>query len=350
MIYTLTVNPAIDYVISLDEFNIGTINRTKSEALFAGGKGINVSTVLNNLGNENTALGFVAGPTGDMLEKMLKDNGIRADFTHVSEGNTRINVKMHAGRETEINGAGPVISARAIADLYGKIEQINASDTLIMSGNIPNCLTGACYAGICEELRGMGINLNGVSFYSDICALIREKTKDGKLGDIAIVIDATGKALMDCLKYHPFLIKPNLAELEEIFGVAIDSPGEALTYAKRLWEMGAVNVMVSMASKGAVLADWYGDSHICKAPEGNVVNSVGAGDTAVAAFISEYIRLSNPSVSGLPEINITGDNTNSTSQPVNYDQILKYSVAAGSATAFKTGLATAEDISRCLQA
>jgi len=304
MIYTLTVNPAIDYVIGLDGFAEGKINRTKSENIYAGGKGINVSTVLKNLGINSIALGFVAGPTGNMLESMIADKGLSSRFIHARNGMTRINVKMNAGIETEINGSGPLIGTDDIEKLYSELDELNRGDNLIMSGSIPGCIEGNLYSKICERLSGKGIIL---------------------------VVDATKSLLMETLKYSPFLVKPNNHELGEMFGVTIETFEDAIKYAGELRKLGAVNVMVSMASMGAVLVDEYGETHICQAPTGTVVNSVGAGDTTVAAFIAKCTEQKKDDKCR-----------------VDYNSVLKYAVAAGSATAFKSGLAGREDIERLM--
>ena len=298
MIYTLTVNPAIDYVIAIDSFVEGQINKTKAADIYAGGKGINVSQVLREFDVENVALGFTAGPTGEMLESMLTSGGVDTSLIHVSGGATRINVKINAGVETEINGQGPDITAEDISKLYDRLGTLSAKDMLIMSGSVPKCV--------------------GDDLYADLCKFALDKgTKT--------VVDATKNLLTATLNYHPFLIKPNHHELGEMFGVDIDTYDDAIEYAARLKEAGAINVMVSMGAKGAVLLDEYGKSHICEAPAGKVVNSVGAGDTTVAAFVAEYLR-------------------QTTDAKVDYEAILHFAVKAGSATAFKSGLITKGDI------
>lgn len=295
MIYTLTLNPAIDYVIGVDRFEPRIINRTSYENIYAGGKGLNVSTVLNNLGVDNIALGFIAGPTGDMLDAMTKSSGIKSNFARCKNGNTRINVKMKSGtEETEINGLGPQLMNEDVDSLMNQISQLTKEDMLIISGSAPK----------------------GIS-YIDICELVSRKGAE-------IVLDISGQALLDCLKYKPLLVKPNNIELAEMLGEPIESVDDVIKKAKKLQELGAQNVMVSMAGDGAVLIDANGKAHVCAAPKGIVINSVGAGDTTVAAFIARYLE--NDS----------------------YEDILKYAVSAGSATAFKSGLATKEDIEKIM--
>lgn len=296
MIYTLTLNPAIDYVIGVVGFDTGIINRTSYENIYAGGKGLNVSTVLNNHGVDNIALGFIAGPTGDMLEVMAKADGIRTDFIRCKQGNTRINVKMKSGiEETEINGQGPKLTTGDIDALINQLSQLTKEDILVISGSAPK----------------------GIS-YVDICELVSKKGTQ-------IVIDISGQALLDCLRYKPLLVKPNNIELADMLGESIGSADDIVKNAKKLKELGAQNVMVSMAGDGAILVDTEGVVHICEAPKGTVINSVGAGDTTVAAFIARYLK--NDS----------------------YEDILKYAVSAGSATAFKSGLATKDDIEKIMR-
>ena len=310
MIYTLTLNPALDYVISVDNFTEGTINRTKHEHIFAGGKGINVSTVLNNLGMQNVALGLIAGSTGDMLDNILKSEGYATDFINVDQGMTRINVKLHSysgisdskngSTETEINGQGPDVSDEEVGRLFARLKQLTAGDVLIMSGSIPKCMSD--------------------TIYQDICELLYSKK-------VLLVIDAVKDILVKCLKYNPLLVKPNHKELGEIFGVDIESFDDAIKYASKLKNQGARNVMVSMASKGAVLIDEYGNTYKAVAPKGSVVNSVCAGDTAVGAFVHEYIC-----------------QVEQNEGKIDYKKILQYAVCAGSATAFTEGIASKLEI------
>lgn len=284
MIHTLTLNPAIDYYISVDNLNIGTVNRINSEQIRFGGKGINVSLVLKEFDIPSTALGFIGGFTGDALENNLKQRGIDCDFVKVA-GNTRINVKLN---DTDLNAAGPDISDKDLNNLYGKIDGIKKDDFLVLSGSVPKALPQSIYETILERLKNKGIEF---------------------------VVDAEKDLLLNTLKYKPFLIKPNHHELSEIFGVEINDFDTALTYAKKLQSMGAQNVMVTLGNLGAVSVCKNGESYTQAAPKGEVISAVGAGDSAVAAFLAEYLK--------------SGD----------YKNCLKLSVAAGSATAFSNGLA-----------
>lgn len=289
MIYTLTLNPAVDYYITVDGFKPGVVNRTTGEKINFGGKGINVSIVLKELGFHSTCLGFVGGFTGEALENHLKQNGIDCDFIRVS-GNTRINVKLN---DTDINSAGPNITDGELQQLYKKLDNIKNGDFLVLSGSVPKSLPQNIYETILEHLKDQGIEF---------------------------VVDAEKDLLLNTLKYKPFLIKPNHHELGQIFGVEIENFDTALTYAKKLQEMGAQNVMVTLGSKGAVLVCKNGETYTQAAPKGKVISAVGAGDSAIAAFLSEYFNGGN------------------------YNDCLKYAVAAGSATAFSRGLATKNDI------
>ncbi|MBR5071229.1 MAG: 1-phosphofructokinase [Oscillospiraceae bacterium] len=288
MIYTVTFNPAIDYVVHLDRLKPGDINRNVSEEFQFGGKGINVSNVLRNLGFETVALGFVAGFIGEGFEKGLAEMGLRTDLIHVKEGMTRINVKVKAEEETEINGIGPVITEEDMEELYGKLDAIGPDDVLVLSGSIPKCLAGDTYERIMARLDGRGIR---------------------------IAVDATKDLLVNVLKYHPFLIKPNNHELGEIFGKVLKTDEEIAECAGKLQEMGGRNILVSMAGDGALLLDENGETHRIGCPKGKVVNSVGAGDSMVAGFLAGWLG--------------TGD----------YGYALKLGTAAGSATAFSIGLA-----------
>lgn len=289
MIYTVTFNPALDYVIKVEDFQTGTINRVYQESIFFGGKGINVSVVLKELGLTSVALGFTAGFTGEAIEKGVEAQGIDTDFIHLPEGMSRINVKMKSQNETEINGQGPNISKEAIEALFAKLEGLKDGDILILAGSIPNTLPEDIYEQIMARLLGRGIN---------------------------IVVDATKDLLLNVLKYHPFLIKPNNHELGEMFGVVLNTDDEIVTYAKKLQEKGARNVLISMAGDGAILVTEGGQMHKMGVPKGTVVNSVGAGDSMVAGFTAGYMT--------------TGD----------YSHALKLGTACGSATAFSEGLAT----------
>lgn len=289
MIYTLTLNPAVDYYITVDNFKSGVVNRTKGERIAFGGKGINVSIVAKELGLKSTCMGFVGGFTGEALENHLKQKGIDCDFVKV-QGTTRINVKLN---DTDINAAGPDISESDLQHLYKKLDNIKNGDFLVLSGSVPKTLPQDIYEIILERLKDKGIDF---------------------------IVDAEKDLLLNTLKYKPFLIKPNHHELGQIFGVEISDFDTALTYAKKLVDMGAKNVMVTLGEKGAVLACKNGEAYTQTAPKGNVVSAVGAGDSAIAAFLEQYLK------------------------DENYENCLKYAVAAGSATAFSAGLATKNDI------
>lgn len=291
MIYTLTFNPAVDYYITVDDFKPGVVNRTKGEKINFGGKGINVSIVLKELGFHSTSLGFIGGFTGEALENHLIKSGINCDFVKV-KGNTRINVKLN---DTDINSAGPDISDTELQQLYKKLDNLKNDDFLVLSGSVPKSLPQDVYKTILERLEGKGINF---------------------------VVDAEKDLLLGVLKYKPFLVKPNHHELGDMFDVEINSFEQALVYAEKLHIMGAKNVMVSMGEKGAVLIDENGNAYTQKAPSGKVISTVGAGDSAVAAFLAQYLN--------------DGD----------YEKCLKYAVAAGSATAFSDGLANKEEINK----
>lgn len=293
MIYTVTFNPALDYVVHMDTFALGEVNRTSAEALYYGGKGINVSTVLTNLGVPNIALGFIAGFTGKAIEDGLRAQGIQTDFIQLKNGFSRINVKIKSGSETEINGQGPKIENADLEQLFIKTSLFRADDILVLAGSIPKTLPADIYEDLLARLEGKGIRY---------------------------VVDATGDLLVNVLKYKPFLIKPNNKELGEIFGKSLETEEQLVLYAKKLQEMGARNVLVSRAKDGALLA--AEDGHIYKmgnAP-GRVRNSVGAGDSMVAGFLAGWLD------TGL------------------YDYALRLGSAAGNATAFSQGIAEKEEI------
>ena len=294
MIYTLTLNPAVDYYITVDGFKPGVVNRTKGEKINFGGKGINVSIVLKELGFHSTCLGFVGGFTGEALENHLKSIGIDCDFVKI-DGNTRINVKLG---DTDINSSGPDISDDELQRLYEKLDNFKNGDFLVLSGSVPKSMPQNTYEVILKRLNDKGINF---------------------------IIDAEKDLLLNTLKYNPFLIKPNHHELGDIFCVEIGDFDSALFYAKKLQEKGAKNVMVSMGETGAVLIDQNGESHTRNAPQGDVVSAVGSGDSAVAAFLAEYLSSGN------------------------YEDCLKLAVAAGSATAFSNGLANKNIIEKILK-
>lgn len=292
MIYTVTFNPAIDYVVRVADFKEGTVNRCESEEMFFGGKGINVSAVLSELGVESVALGFIAGFTGDAIEQGVNAMGIRTDFIKLASGNSRINLKLKSEKETEINAQGPAIESDALDKLFEKLDKLHEGDVLILAGSIPKGMPHNIYERILKLQSGKGV-----------------KT----------VVDASGALLMNVLKYKPFLVKPNNFELEEMFGVTLGGIEDIELYAGKLREMGAKNVLVSMAGDGALLLDENGSVHICGAHKGKVLNSVGAGDSMVAGFVAGSMG---------------GD----------YEYALRLGTAAGGATAFSDGLATKEKI------
>lgn len=293
MIYTVTFNPALDYVVWLDSLLPGRINRARREAVQYGGKGINVSTVLHNLGVDNVALGFLAGFTGRALEEGLREAGLRTDFIWLPQGLTRINVKVKGRDETEINGQGPAIGRRELLALQDKLDRLASGDFLILSGSVPDALSQDAYEQILARLEDRGIQF---------------------------VVDAAGPLLRSTLPYHPFLIKPNRLELEELLGERLED-GDALHRgAARLRELGARNVLVSLAEKGSLLLDEAGGCRQLPALRGTVRNSVGAGDAMVAGFLAGWLE--------------SGD----------YGYAQRLGTAAGSATAFTDGLATGKEI------
>lgn len=299
MIYTVTFNPAIDYVLHVGgALQTGTINRTTAEDFQFGGKGINVSGVLKTLGMESVALGFAAGFTGQALEQGLQKQGLRTDLIHVETGMTRINVKVKGEEETEINGMGPEITEADMTVLYKKLDRLQPGDTLVLSGSIPGCLAQDTYERILARLQE---------------------------NNLRTVVDATGQLLVNVLKYRPFLIKPNNHELGEIFGTVPVTDAEILDCCGKLQAMGGRNILVSLAGDGALLLDETGQSHRIACPKGQVVNSVGAGDSMVAGFLAGWLR--------------TGD----------YGYALKLGTAAGSATAFSLALADRTHIETLLQ-
>ncbi len=293
MIYTLTLNPAVDYTVFIKTLECGSILRSDSEAVTFGGKGINVSLVLKELGVSSTATGFVGGFTGDAIAKGIACEYIKSDFVELESGISRINVKIRAGEETDINGSGPEIFEADIERLFQKLECLKNGDILVLAGSVPTSLPNDIY----EKIMGSLANKS-----------------------ISFVVDAQKELLLNTLKYKPFLIKPNHQELGELFGVEINTPQTALEYAKRLQRAGAVNVLVSMGSQGAVLLDEKGREHYEKAVNGVAVNTVGAGDSMVAGFLAGYLK--------------SGD----------YSYALRLGNASGAATAFSEGLATKEEI------
>lgn len=293
MIYTVTFNPSLDYVVQTDSLKPGHVNRTSEEHIYPGGKGNNVSVILSNLGHKSKTLGFKAGFTGEQMEQMLESFGCCTDFISLEEGLTRINVKIKAEEETEINGQGPVITEEAIKTLFRKLDALESKDVLVLAGSIPNTLPEDIYEKIMERQQGKGVR---------------------------IIVDATRDLLVNVLKYGPFLIKPNNHELGEIFGKELKTDEEIVEYARKLQDMGAENVLVSMAGDGAILVTEKGGVYKKLPPKGKVVNSVGAGDSMVAGFAAGYLN--------------TGD----------YVKALELGTAAGSATAFVSWLAGREEI------
>lgn len=298
MIYTVTFNPALDYVVDVPHFTLGMVNRTVRENLFYGGKGINVSALLANLGYESRALGFVAGFTGEAIEQGVSTLGFTSDFIRVEKGMSRINVKLRSDQESEINGMGPEIREEDQRALFEKLSRLESEDVLVLSGSIP--------ATIQEDI------------YERIMELLAPK-------EIRILVDAEKDLLLKVLPYHPFLIKPNKYELGQMFGLVLNGVEEMIFYARKLQEQGALNVLVSMAGEGAVLVAEDGTVHQQKAAEGTVRNSVGAGDSMVAGFLAGYLE--------------RGD----------YRYALKLGTACGGATAFSDGIGRKEEIFRLLE-
>lgn len=298
MIYTITFNPALDYIVKMDEFNLGHVNRSNNEFVYAGGKGINVSIVLNNLEVKSKALGFIAGFTGDEIERRVREFGCDTDFIKLKEGMSRINVKIKADVESEINGGGPDISSEALEKLYAKLDTLTTRDILVLAGSIPKTMPTDIYERIMERLQ--------------------EK-------NVRFIVDTTGESLLKVLKYNPFLIKPNHHELGELFGVKLNSKEEVIEYARKLKDMGAQNVIISMAGDGAVLIDSNGGVTTSNVPKGVVKNSVGAGDSMVAGFIAGYLN----------------------SEKI--EDGFKLGVATGSASAFSEGLATKDYVYELLE-
>lgn len=297
LIYTVTFNPSLDYIVGVKDFKLGATNRTSYEQMLAGGKGINVSYVLKNLGFESTAIGFLAGFVGEELKRRIVADGINADFLTLEDGISRINVKLKDIDGTEINGMGPDIAPDKVKELRAKINALKAGDILVLAGSIPQSMPDTIYMDIMADLQGRGVN---------------------------IVVDATRDLLMNVLSYKPFLIKPNNHELGEIFGVELSTREEVVPYAKKLQEKGARNVLVSMAGEGAVLIDENGCVYMSEAPKGKVVNAVGAGDSMVAGFVAGYLEKKN------------------------YEYAFHKGLAAGSASAFSEQLATKAEVEALL--
>lgn len=297
MVYTVTFNPSLDYVVNLNEFEAGSVNRSIKEKIFPGGKGINVSIVLKNLGIDNTALGFAAGFTGEEIVKRINEFGCKTDFIKLEDGFSRINVKLKAEKESEINGCGPEISNEKLEELYEKLDSLSKGDILVLAGSIPGSLSDKIYMDILKRLENRKIK---------------------------VVVDTTGKSLINVLKYKPFLIKPNNYEMSEIFEKNIESEEDLIKYGKKLIELGAENVLISRAENGAILIRKNGEVIVNKAPQGRAVNSVGAGDSMVAGFIAGFIEKED------------------------FDYALKMGIAAGSASAFSEELATKDEVEAVL--
>lgn len=297
MINTITLNPSLDYIVKVDSFKVDALNRSLEEQVYAGGKGINVSIVLKNLGVENTALGYIAGFTGEEISRQVKEHGVNCDFIKLKNGLSRINVKLKSDGETEINGSGPEITEADLQNLYEKLNSLTKGDYLILSGSIPNSVPDDIYENIMKSLLDKGIEF---------------------------VVDATKDLLLKVLKYKPFLIKPNHHELAEMFNVELKSDEDIITYGKKLQEMGAKNVLISMAGDGAILLPENGEPIKREVPKGKLKNSVGAGDSMVAGFLCGYLKNKN------------------------IDEAFKMGIATGSASAFSEELATKEQVEELL--
>lgn len=291
MIYTLTLNPSLDYIVDVLDFKLNMTNRTNSELILAGGKGINVSLVLKNLGYENVALGFVAGFVGDEIQNQLRKSGVNSKFISVKDGVSRINVKLKNIDGTEINGQGPSIGKNDLDELLKMLSTITTEDILVLAGSIPSSISDTIYKEIMQMLP-----------------------------NVEIVVDATKDLLLNVLEYKPFLIKPNNHELSEIFEVDLKTKEDVIPYAKKLQEKGVKNVLVSLGKEGAVLVCENGETYQSDAPKGNLINSVGAGDSMVAGFIAGYLEKKD------------------------YLHAFKMGVCTGSASAFSTNLATKEEV------
>lgn len=295
MIYTVTFNPSLDYIVSVDNFQLGMTNRTSSELMLPGGKGINVSTVLKNLGIRSTALGFLAGFTGEEIRRQLETFGVKTDFITLDEGLSRINLKLKSIDGTEINGNGPHIKTEHMEQLMTKLEALKQGDVLVLAGSIPSDVSDDIYEVIMQMLKDRGV---------------------------MIVVDATKNLLLNVLSHHPFLIKPNNHELGEIFNVKLTTRESVVPYAKKLQEMGAQNVLVSMAGSGAVLLAADGSAYMTPAPKGELKNGVGAGDSMVAGFVAGWLEKQD------------------------YEYAFRMGVATGSASAFSEQLATAAQVQK----
>jgi len=298
MINTITLNPSLDYIVKVDSFKVDSLNRIEEERIYAGGKGINVSIVLKNLGVENTALGYVAGFTGDEILRQIESHGVNCDFVKLEKGFSRINVKLKSDGETEINGSGPEITEENLKILYGKLSNLAKGDYLILSGSIPTSVPDDIYENIMNSLLDTGVEF---------------------------IVDATKELLLKVLKYKPFLIKPNHHELAEMFNVELKNDEDIIKYGKKLQEMGAKNVLISMAGDGAILLPENGEAIKREVPKGILKNSVGAGDSMVAGFLCGYLK--NKDI----------------------DEAFKMGIATGSASAFSEKLATEDEVYKLLK-
>ena len=298
MINTITLNPSLDYIVKVDSFKVDSLNRIEEERIYAGGKGINVSIVLKNLGVENTALGYVAGFTGDEILRQIESHGVNCDFVKLENGFSRINVKLKSDGETEINGSGPEITEENLKILYGKLSNLTKGDYLILSGSIPGSVPDDIYENIMNSLLDTGVEF---------------------------IVDATKELLLKVLKYKPFLIKPNHHELAEMFNVELKDDEDIIKYGKKLQEMGAKNVLISMAGDGAILLPENGEAIKREVPKGILKNSVGAGDSMVAGFLCGYLK--NKDI----------------------DEAFKMGIATGSASAFSEELATEDEVYNLLK-
>jgi len=298
MINTITLNPSLDYIVKVDSFKVDSLNRIEEERICAGGKGINVSIVLKNLGVENTALGYVAGFTGDEILRQIESHGVNCDFVKLNNGFSRINVKLKNDGETEINGAGPNITEDDLKILYDKLSHLTKGDYLILSGSIPASVPDDIYENIMNSLLDTGVEF---------------------------IVDATKDLLLKVLKYKPFLIKPNHHELAEMFQVELKNDEDIIKYGKKLQEMGAKNVLISMAGDGAILIPENGEAIKREVPKGVLKNSVGAGDSMVAGFLCGYLKNND------------------------IDEAFKMGIATGSASAFSDNLATEEEVYNLLK-
>ena len=298
MIYTVTFNPSLDYIVSVDDFKLGLTNRTSSELMLPGGKGINVSIVLKNLGIQSTALGFMAGFTGKEIARRLEEEGVASDFIQIEEGISRINLKLKSIDGTEINGSGPKIPKEKVEELMKRLNTMKEGDVLFLAGSIPASMPDDIYSRIMKELKDKGV---------------------------MIVVDATRDLLMNVLEYRPFLIKPNNHELGEIFEVTLKTREDVIPYGRKLQEKGARNVLISMAGEGAVLIAADGQCLEAPAPKGKLVNGVGAGDSMVAGFLTGWL------------------------EEKEYAHAFCMGIAAGSASAFSENLATKDEVMQVLK-